>query len=108
MNNYAIHKIPSKIFFPAAISYFGLTGTWCSKPSFIQTSQFKTKKQKNQEKNKKKSYSVTEAPNNTAITWKIAADPNTKSISFKTWTICKMTNKMIIHIVYGIYEVLLK
>lgn len=65
-------------------------------------------KQKNQEKNKKKSYSVIEAPNNTAITWKIAADPNTKSISFKTWTICKMTNKMIIHIVYGIYEVLLK
>ena len=66
----------------------------------------KTKKQKNQEKNKKKSYSVIEAPNNTAITWKIAADPNTKNISFKTWAICKMTNKMIIHIVYGIYEAL--
>ena len=74
----------------------------------MQTSQLKQKKQKNQEKKQKKSYSVIEAPNNTAITWKIAADPNTKNISFKTWTICKMTNKMIIHIVYGIYEVLEK
>ena len=66
----------------------------------------KTKKTKKPREKQKKSYSVIEAPNNTAITWKIAADPNTKSISFKTWTICKMTNKMIIHIVYGIYEVL--
>ena len=64
------------------------------------------KKTKKQTEKQKKSYSVIEAPNNTAITWKIAADPNTKNISFKTWTICKMTNKMIIHIVYGIYEVL--
>ena len=68
----------------------------------------KTKKTKKPREKQKKSYSVIEAPNNTAITWKIAADPNTKSISFKTWTICKMTNKMIIHIVYGIYEVLEK
>ena len=66
----------------------------------------KKKKTKKPREKQKKSYSVIEAPNNTAITWKIAADPNTKSISFKTWTICKMTNKMIIHIVYGIYEVL--
>ena len=71
----------------------------------MQTSQLKKKTKKPTQK-QKKSYSVIEAPNNTAITWKIAADPSTKNISFKTWAICKMTNKMIIHIVYGIYEVL--
>ena len=59
MNNYAIHKIPSKIFFPAAISYFGLTGTWCSKPSFMQTSQFKkTKNKKIKRKTKKKNHTL--------------------------------------------------
>ena len=67
MNNYAIHKIPSKSFSlqPFPILDLQVLGV----PSHPSCKHHNLKKkQKNKQKNKKKSYSVIEAPNNTAIT----------------------------------------